>query len=115
MLSDEAPLLGTAAADVLLDGVKRGDVLQRLTGNRRRAKGSEFVEVTPHMRPESKRNLAPLGELGVAGIAVLQDSLEACQMGDRSVGFAIGSVDVGDAWRISAAPRQPTLSLIFAI
>lgn len=45
------------------------------------------------------------GELAIAGIAVdLQDPLEACEMGDRSIGFAIGGIDIGDARRIGAAP-----------
>jgi hypothetical protein len=52
-----------------------------------------------------KLNLATLGELAIAGIAIdLQDSSEACKMGDRSVGFAIGRIDIGDARRIGAAP-----------
>jgi hypothetical protein len=57
------------------------------------------------VRPaECKLNVATLGQLAIAGIAIdLQDPLEACQMGDWSVGSAIGGVDIGDARRISAA------------
>lgn len=59
----------------------------------------------PAYSAECKLNLATLGELAIAGIAVdLQDPLEACTMGDWSVGFPIGRIDIGDAWRIDAAP-----------
>lgn len=106
LLPDEATLLGAAAADVLLDRVELGDVLERLARNGRGTGGGQFVEVTPHVRPaECKLNVAPLGEPAIASIAInLEDPLEACQMGDWSVGFAIGGIDVGDARRIDAAP-----------
>jgi hypothetical protein len=58
------------------------------------------------MRPaECKLNVATLGQLAIAGIAIdLQGPLEARQMGDRSVGLAIGGIDIGDAWRIGTTP-----------
>ena len=58
------------------------------------------------MRPaERKLDVAALGELAVAGIAIdLQDALEAVEMGDRPLGFAVGCIDIGDARRIDAAP-----------
>ena len=73
----------------------------RFAGNRRRSGGGELVEVTPDMRPaERQPDVATLGELAVTGIAIdLQDALEALQMGHRPLGFAIGRVDIGDAWR----------------
>ncbi|MCW2128000.1 hypothetical protein M2226_006744 [Bradyrhizobium elkanii] len=41
----------------------------------------------------------------ITGVAIdLQDPLEACQMGDRSVGLAIGGIDINDARRIGTAP-----------
>lgn len=93
LLPDEATLLGAAAADVLLDRVELGDVLERLARDGRRARGCELIEVAAHVRPtERKLNVAPLGEFGVAGIAVdLQSPLEPTEMDDRSLGFAIGA------------------------
>jgi hypothetical protein len=107
LLPDDTPLLGAAATDVLLDGVKFGDVPERLAGNGRGARRGEFVELAPHMRPaECKLDVATLGQLAVAGIAIdLQDSLEALEMGDRALGFAVGRVDIGDAGWIGSAPR----------
>jgi hypothetical protein len=66
----------------------------------------EFVEVAPHMRPaECKLDVATLGQLAVAGIAIdLQDSLEALEMGDRVLGFAVGRVDISHARWIGSAP-----------
>jgi hypothetical protein len=89
-LPNEAALLGAAATDVLLDGIELGDVLERFACNGRGTGCGKFVQVTPHMRPaECKLNVATLGELAITGIAVdLQDPLEACEMGDRSIGFA---------------------------
>ena len=82
-------------------------MFERFAGNRRRSGDGEFVEVTPYMRPaERKPDVAALGQLAVAGIAVdLQDALEAIEMGDRPLGFAIGRVDIGNARWIRAAPR----------
>ena len=51
LLPDDTPLLGAAATDVLLDGVKFGDVPERLAGNGRGARRGEFVELAPHTRP----------------------------------------------------------------
>jgi hypothetical protein len=58
------------------------------------------------MRPaERKPDVAALGELAVAGIAVdLQDSLEAVEMSKRPLGLAVGCIDIDDARRIGAAP-----------
>jgi hypothetical protein len=58
------------------------------------------------MRPaERKLDVAALGELAVAGIAVdLQDPLEAVEMGDRPLGLAVGCIDIDDARRIGATP-----------
>ena len=42
----------------------------------------------------------------VTAIAVnLQDALEAGEISDRPLGLAIGSIDVGDAGRVGAAPQ----------
>ena len=53
-----------------------GDVHERLARNRRKARSCKFVEVTPHVRPaECKLNVATLGQLAIAGIAIyLQES-----------------------------------------
>jgi len=58
------------------------------------------------MRPaKCKRDVATLGELGVAGIAIdLQDPLEAVEMGDRPLGLAVGCIDIGYSRGIGAAP-----------
>src|SRR3954467_8022009 len=106
LLADEPALLGAAAADVLLDGVDLGDALERLARNRRGTRRCEFVEVAPHMRPaERKLDVATLCQLGITGIAVdLQDPLEACEMSDRPLGFAVRCINVDDARWIGAAP-----------
>jgi hypothetical protein len=39
----KTPLLGAAAADVLLDGVKFGGALKRFADNGRRAKGGDVL------------------------------------------------------------------------
>ena len=74
-------------------------MFEGLAGNRRRSGGGEFVELAPDMRPaERESDVAAVGEFAVTSIAVdLQDTLEALQMGDRPIGFAIGRVDVGNA------------------
>ena len=106
LLPNETALLGAAATDVLFDGIEFGDMFERLACNGCGIGCGKFVEVTPHMRPaECKVNVATLGELAIAGIAIdLQNPLEACEMGDRSVGFAIRGIDIGNARRIGAAP-----------
>ena len=106
MLPDDATFVGPAATDVLLDGVESGDVFERFAGNRRRSGGGEFVEVTPDMRPaERKSDVAAVGEFAVTGIAVdLQDTLEAPQVDDGPLGFAIGRVDIGNTRWIRPAP-----------
>ena len=78
-MPDDATLLGAAAADVLLDGVKFGDALEHLARNGRGTRRGEFVEVAMHMRPaECKLDVAALDQPAVAGINVdLQNSLEA--------------------------------------
>src|SRR3954453_13910431 len=95
-----------AATDVFLDGVERGDMFERFARNRCRSGGSEFVEVTPDMRPaERKPDVAALGQLTVAGIAVdLQNSLEALEVGDGPLGLAIGRIDIGNDRWIQPAP-----------
>ena len=82
-------------------------MFERFAGNRRRPGDGEFVEVTPYMRPaERKPDVTAVGQLAVAGIAIdLQNSLEALEVGDRPLGFAIGRVDTGNARWIRAAPR----------
>jgi hypothetical protein len=105
---------GAAATDVLLDGVKFGDVPERLARNGRGTRRGEFVEVAPHMRPaERKLDVATLGQLAVAGITVdLQDSLEALEMGDRPLGFAVGRVAeiVASGDSVCAVARRHGLS-----
>jgi hypothetical protein len=93
LLANGATLVGTASTDVFVDGIERGDMFERFAGNRRRSRDGEFVEVTPYMRPaERKPDVAALGQLAVAGIAVdLQDALEAIEMGDRPLGCGSGA------------------------
>src|SRR3954447_6244764 len=48
---NEATFLGAAAADLLLDRIECGDVLQRLARDRSGTGCREFVEVAPHVHP----------------------------------------------------------------
>lgn len=66
----------------------------------------EFVEVAPHVHPaEGELHLATFGKLWVGIVAIdLQDALEAGEMAEQPLGFAVGCIDVGDAGRIEAAP-----------
>ena len=106
--SDGAPLLGAAAADVLLDRVEPPDAFERLAGDRRRAGGGELIKPSAHMRPaESEFDVAALGEDAIAGVAIdLENAFEAGEMGDRPLRLAIGRIEVDDAGRIGAAPRS---------
>jgi hypothetical protein len=81
-------------------------MLKSLARNGRGTWGGKFEEVAPHVQPaKCKLNVATLGQLAIAGVAIdLQDPLDAYQMSDWSVGFAIGGIDIGDARRIGAAP-----------
>ena len=81
-------------------------MFEHFVGNRRRSGGGEFVEVTPDMRPaERKPDVTAVGQLTVTGIAIdLQNSLEALEVGDRPLGFAIGRIDIGNARWIRPAP-----------
>jgi len=55
------------ATDVPLDGIERGDMFQRLAGNRRKSGGGEFVEVALDVGPvERKPDVAAIGQLTVA-------------------------------------------------
>lgn len=86
-------------------------MFERFARNRRRSGGSEFVEVTPDVRrAERKPDVAPLGQLTVAGIAIdLQNSFEALQMGVRPLGrtHPISAV-LSDGWYFA---KRVTLSL----
>lgn len=63
----EAPLLRTGAADLLLDRIECGDVLQRLTRDRSGAGCREFVEVAPHVRtPSGLQAIITVPTCGVA-------------------------------------------------
>ena len=107
VLADGAPLVGAAATDFLLDGIETGDAFERFAGDRRRARGGEFVEAAANMGPaEGELHVAALGEHPIAAIAVdLQNALEAGEVGDRPLGLAIGRIDIGDARWVGAAPR----------
>jgi len=48
-LTDGLAHLGTAAADLLLDRIERGNALQRLARDRRRAALGDIVELTTPM------------------------------------------------------------------
>jgi hypothetical protein len=95
------------AEDILFDSVELGNALERRARDRCGTRVGEFVKIAPHMRPaKCKRDVATLGELGVAGIAIdLQDPLEAVEMGDRPLGLAIWRVDIGNPQWIRPAPR----------
>src|SRR3984893_4620832 len=104
--AEGATFVGAAAADVFVDGIERGDMFERFAGNRRGSGSGELVEVTSYMRPaERKPDVAAIGQLTVAGIAIdLQNSLEALEVGDRPLSFAIGRVDIGNARWIRPTP-----------
>ena len=55
LLSIETSLLGAATTDVLLDGIERGDMLERLR-NRRGTGGGKLVEVARHVRLCDQQN-----------------------------------------------------------
>lgn len=106
LLPHEATFLRAAAADLLLDRIECGDVLQCLARDRSGAGCREFVEVAPHVHPaEVELDLATFGKLWVGVVAIdLQDVLEAGKMAEQPLGFAVGCIDIGDAWRFEAAP-----------
>lgn len=109
LLSARGPsLVGTATADLSLDAIESGNVLQRLAGDRSRARRGKFVEAPANMRPaEVKLDVAALGKDPIPVIAVdLQHTLEAGKMGNRPLGLAVRRVDVSHARRIGAAPRR---------
>ena len=107
VLADDTPLVSAAATDFLLDGVETSDAFERLAGDRRRARGSEFIEGAADVRPaKGKLHVIALGERPIAAIAVdLQDTVEAGEVSDRLLGLAIGRVHIGDPGRVGAAPR----------
>ena len=90
--------VGAAATDVLFDGVKPCDALERPAGDRRRAGGGKFVEAAPDMGPaKGELHVAAFSKHPVTAIAVnLQDALEAGEMSDRPLGLAIRRIDVGE-------------------
>jgi hypothetical protein len=51
ILPNGPPVLGAEATDFLLDGVETCDAFECLTGNRRRAGGSELIKGAADMRP----------------------------------------------------------------
>ena len=106
MAANTAPLIGVEAPDGFLDLVEHADAFQRFAGDRRRARGGEFVKATAHMRPtECEFDVAALGQRAIADIAVdLQHALEAGEMRDGPLGLAVWRIHIGDAWRIGAAP-----------
>ena len=79
-MPDKTTLVGAAATDVFLDST--GNLLERLAGDQCGAWSSEFMEVTPDMRPaERKPHVATSRELAVTGIAIdLQNSFEALEV-----------------------------------
>ena len=53
-MSSGATLVSAAAADGFLDDVERGDVFERLAGDRRWAGRCKLIEATPDMRPAER-------------------------------------------------------------
>ena len=106
MAANTAPLIGVEAPDGFLDLVEHADAFQRFAGDRRRARGGEFVKATAHMRPtECEFDVAALGQRAIADIAVdLQHALEAGEMRDGRSALRSGAYHIGDAGRIGAAP-----------
>ena len=89
-------------------GIERGDADKGLGGDRRRRLLLDIVELPPHMAPaESQRDVAAFGKVLVGAIAVdLQDAAEACEMLGRPRMFAVGGIDIGNAWAGGARPAQ---------
>jgi hypothetical protein len=53
--------------------------------------------------PEGELHIAAAGERHIAIAVNLEHAPEAGEVLDRSLGLAIGSIEVGDGWRIGAA------------
>jgi hypothetical protein len=65
--SDGSPLIRSAAANVCLDPIERGDALLRLCRDRRSLGDEGFVEAAPQRGPaEGEAHCALLGEHAVA-------------------------------------------------
>src|ERR1700682_2267989 len=113
LLAIEAALVSVTTAEIFLDGIERGETFERFAGDGRRTGDRELIEVAAYVRPaERKADVATICQLAVAGIAIdLQDALEAVQMDDRPLRFAIGCVDIGHARWIQPAP-WPVVSCI---
>lgn len=77
LLPHEATFLGAAAADLLLNPIECGNVLQGLACDRRGAGCREFVEVAPRVHPaERKLDVATFSKLWEGVVAIdLQDAL----------------------------------------
>jgi len=58
------------ATDVPLDGIERGDLFQRLAGNRRKFGSGEFVEVALDVGPVRCQSLSTFAEVDRLGAKV---------------------------------------------
>lgn len=124
-LTRSAMLVGRSATDVILNLVEFGDPSQRLAGNRRRTGCCQLMKAPTDMHPaEGERAAAFVGQHAIATIAVdLQDSSEACEVSDLTLGLSIRRITVRkrgglrptslssrtSTWPISA-PRSPSAS-----
>ena len=105
-LSDITTLLGGSAGDLALDAIELGDARERLRRDRRGTALRQVIELPPDMAPAERQvHSIAIGQDLVAREAIdLQHADEASKVSDRLLGLAVGRVEIGDAWRIAAAP-----------
>jgi hypothetical protein len=66
-----------------------------------------FIELAPGVSPTGRQHDARRDQLLEPGIAIdLQGALEPLQMHDRTLGSAIGAIEVDGRRRIGFAPRS---------
>ena len=109
-LTHGTAFLGTAASDLGLDLVKRGDAIQNFCSDRRRPTLVDVKEVSSPMRP-AKRQVqgiflpASIGQRVIAGVSVnLENALEATECLTCIFASTAWRINVDDARRIRAVP-----------
>ena len=105
LVADVTTLVSGETADLALDGVEGSNAPEDVGGHGRAL--DLLIELAAHVRPAEREAdlLMTPGKRGVGAIDIdLQDACKALEMRLRSLGLAIGSVDIGYHWRITTAP-----------